>query len=138
MTSLATTVVVLVMVCTSCAERSEDRSSSNDPDDFLTLQAVSADPEAYDGQPVRLESGYYGAREASVLTPGFAESYPPQPMEPMVWVGAAPPASCLEEAQGITWAERVIAQGTFRYDEGEGFGHLGQYDMALEDAILTC
>lgn len=132
------TLVALLFVSTACAQRAGDRPSASDPDDLLTLQAVTADPEAYDGRPVRLESGYYAAREASVLTPGLAESYPPQPLEPMVWVGAAPPSGCLEEAEGIAWAERVFAEGTFRYDAGEGFGHLGQYDMALENATLTC
>lgn len=133
---LATLMALLTVMGSACAQRVEDGSSAND--DLLTLQAVTADPERYDGEPVRLESGYYGAREASVLTPGFAQSYPPQPLSPLVWVGAAPPRDCLEEAEGISWAERVIAEGTFRYDSGKGFGHLGQYDMALEDATLTC
>jgi hypothetical protein len=127
----------LLVLSTACAQRTEDGPSASDPDDLLTLQAVTADPSAYDGRPVRLESGYYAAREASVLTPGFAESYPPQPLEPVVWVGAAPPSGCLEEAAGVAWAERVIAEGIFRYDAG-GFGHLGRYDMALENATLTC
>lgn len=130
--------VALLVLSTACAQRAEDRSSASDPDDLLTLQAVTSDPSQYDGRPVRLEGGYYAAREASVLTPGFAESYPPHPLEPAVWVGAAPPSGCLEEAEGIAWAERVIAEGIFRYDAGEGFGHLGQYDMALENATLTC
>jgi hypothetical protein len=136
MVRLATMMALLVVMGSACAERLEDGSSASD--DLLTLQAVAADPEAYDGEAVRLETGYYGAREASVLTAGFAESYPPQPMDPMVWVSAAPPQDCLEEAEGVSWADRMIAEGTFRYDPDGGFGHLGAYDMALEDATLTC
>jgi hypothetical protein len=38
----------------------------------------------------------------------------------------------------VVWAEDVTATGTFRYDPDGGFGHLGAYDMALEDARVTC
>ncbi|MGH2691017.1 MAG: hypothetical protein ACRDHM_00750 [Actinomycetota bacterium] len=105
----------------------------------VTFAAVTESPGDYDGQRVTVEAGYYGAFEVSVLTSGFAESFPPQPVEPLVWVGAGPSEECLEDAEGgVRWAERVEASGVFRYDAGGGFGHLGAYEMTLQDAEITC
>jgi hypothetical protein len=85
-----------------------------------------------------VEAAYYGSFEVSVLTSGFRESFPPQPIDPLVWVGVGPPERCLEEAEMATWSDRVVAEGTFRHDPDGGLGHLGGYDMAIEDAALTC
>ena len=107
--------------------------------DRPTFAAMTESPADYDGEKVTVEAGFYGGFEVSVLTSGFAESFPPQPIEPLVWVGAGPSEECLQDAEGrVRWAERVEASGTFRYDPGGGFGHLGAYEMALEDARITC
>jgi hypothetical protein len=113
-----------------------DRATPGDTG--LDLAKVTADPGAYKGQSVTVRAGYYASFETSVLTAGFAESYPPQPVEPLVWVIGGPPARCTEAADGARWADEVVATGTFRFDREGGFGHLGGYRMALEDARLTC
>jgi hypothetical protein len=115
-----------------CADGSEQRESPE------ALQDVTADPSAFDDAPVRLRAAYFSSFEVSVLTTGFAESHPPQPVEPFVWVVASPPDRCLQRAGGAAWADAVVASGTFRYDPEGGFGHLGEYEMALQDARLTC
>lgn len=122
--------VALGLALSGCAGPAEDRP--------LDLSRVTADPETYEGERVDLMAGYYGAFEVSVLTQGFAESYPPQPMEPQVWVTAGPGRDCIERAETVVWAERVRATGVFRYDPDGGFGHLGAYEMALEDATVSC
>ena len=104
----------------------------------VPLREVAADPEAFDDGPVRIRASYYSSFEISVLTAGLAESHPPQPVEPLVWLVASPPDRCLERAAGAAWADAVVASGTFRYDPEGGFGHLGQYEMALQDATLAC
>jgi hypothetical protein len=116
----------------TCAEASEPRDSNQ------ALQDVTADPSAFDDASVRLRAAYFSSFEVSVLTSGFAESHPPQPIDPLVWVVAAPPNKCIERAAGAAWAEEVIASGIFRYDPEGGFGHLGGYKMALQDATVTC
>jgi hypothetical protein len=113
-------------------------AGSSGGEEELTLAAVLDDPDGYDGERVTFEAGYYGAFEVSVLTPGFAESFPPQPMEPQIWVNAGPSEECLQREERSAWAERVRASGVFRYSAERGFGHLGAYEMALEDATLTC
>jgi hypothetical protein len=125
-------VLLAAAVMTGCAQRAEPRSEE------IELAEVTADPETYDGERITVRAGYYGSFEVSVLTTGFAESHPPRPVDPVVWVAAAPPAGCTDEAPGVAWAEDVTATGRFRYDPDGGFGHLGAYDMALEDARLTC
>ena len=111
---------------------------SQDPVTFR-LPHLTEDPGAFNGERVTIQGGYYGAFEVSVLTSGFAESDPPQPVGPLVWVSASPPEDCLQSAEGgVRWAERVEASGVFRYDPEGGFGHLGAYEMALDDATLTC
>lgn len=115
-----------------CAEVSEPRDSPQ------ALQDVTADPSAFDDAPVRVRAAYFSSFEVSVLTTGFAESHPPQPVEPLVWVVASPPDRCIERAAGAGWADAVVASGTFRYDPDGGFGHLGEYEMALQEATLTC
>jgi hypothetical protein len=116
----------------TCAEASKPRDSNQ------ALQDVTADPSAFDDASVRLRAAYFSSFEVSVLTTGFAESHPPQPVEPLVWVVASPPDRCLQRAGGAAWADAVVASGTFRYDPEGGFGHLGEYEMALQDARLTC
>ena len=115
-----------------CAEASEPRDRPH------ALQEVAADPSAFDDAPVRLRAAYFSSFEVSVLTTGFSESNPPQPVEPLVWVVASPPDRCLERAAGAAWADEVVASGTFAYDPEGGFGHLGEYEMALQDPTLSC
>ena len=124
-------IALAVLALVACGESAEQPGP-------LDLAQLAAEAEEHDGERVELTAGYYGAFEVSVLTPGFAESYPPQPMEPQVWVNGSPPARCLERAQRVAWAEGVRAMGVFRYDPAGGFGHLGAYEMALEDATLSC
>lgn len=114
-------------------------AGGSDGGDTLSYEALVESPDDHEGQRVTIEAGYFAAFEISVLTSGFAESYPPQPVEPLIWVAAGPPVECLEQADGgVRWAERVEASGVFRYDPERGFGHLGTYDMALEGARITC
>jgi hypothetical protein len=102
------------------------------------MSSLTGDPESYDGEFVRLDASYYGAFEVSVLTSGFRASDPPQPIEPLVWVGVPPGDECLQISDRASFAERVEASGTFRYDPEGGFGHLGEYEMAIENAELVC
>ncbi|HEX2026241.1 MAG TPA: hypothetical protein VHH92_07580 [Actinomycetota bacterium] len=96
------------------------------------------DREAYAGERVVVTAAYYGSFEVSVLATGFAESNPPEPVEPLVWVDAVPPEECTERSRDATWADSVVATGTFEHGPSGGFGHLGAYDMALRNAVLTC
>jgi hypothetical protein len=104
----------------------------------LDVAEVTAHPAAYAGREITVRAGYYTAFEISVLTTGFAESYPPRPVDPLVWVVGSPPARCTEAAEGARWADEVAATGTFRFDPAAGFGHLGAYRMALQSARLAC
>ncbi|HEX6207695.1 MAG TPA: hypothetical protein VF058_04975 [Actinomycetota bacterium] len=103
----------------------------------VELESVLADPEGHDGERLRFRAFYVGSFELSVLTAALAESYPPQPAEPTIWVDASPRGGCIVTDVGVTWGE-VVAEGVFRYDEGGGFGHLGIYRMQLEGARLAC
>jgi hypothetical protein len=105
----------------------------------VTFAELTESPGDHDGEVVAFEAGYYGAFEESVLTSGFAESFPPQPMKPLIWVNGGPPEDCLQDAEGgVRWAERVEASGTFRYEPGGGLGHLGVYEMALDVERIAC
>ncbi len=123
--------LVTALLLGGCGAASDERSEPS-------FTAILEDPEEYDGERVTFEAGYYGAFEVSVLTSGFAESFPPQPVEPLVWVNAGPTGQCLEREETVTWAEGVRASGIFQYDPERGFGHLGAYEMALEDPTITC
>jgi hypothetical protein len=103
-----------------------------------TVASLAEDPESYDDKQVTIDAAYYGATEMSVLTSGFAESFPPRPVEPLIWVAVAPPDDCLQQSEGVAWADRVEASGTFRYEPEGGLGHLGRYEMAIDDADLVC
>jgi hypothetical protein len=127
-------IVACLAAAALLAACAEDHS---DPDGPM-LEDVITRPTSFDGREVSVRAAYYSSFEVSVLTSGFAGSHPPQPIEPLVWVAASPERRCTERAQGAAWAERVIATGIFRYDPEGGFGHLGAYRMALEDAELTC
>jgi hypothetical protein len=120
-----------LLAATACA-------ATSDPSERTPLRAVIDEREAYAGERVVVTAAYYGSFEVSVLVTGFAESNPPQPVEPLVWVNAVPPEDCTERTRDATWAESIVASGTFEYDPDAGFGHLGAYDMALRDAALTC
>jgi hypothetical protein len=124
-------VAVGLLTATACA-------ATPDPSERTPLRAVVDEPEAYSGERVVVTAVYYGSFEVSVLATGFAESDPPQPVEPLVWVNAVPPEDCTERTRDATWARSIIATGTFEHDPDAGFGHLGAYDMALRDATLTC
>lgn len=107
-----------------------------DDDGPTPLAAVLEDSGDYDGERVTVTAAYFGAFEQSVLSDGLAESFPPQPMTPQVWVDAQPPDECLEQSEQVAWAEQVIATGTFH--EGGGFGHLGDYEYELADSEIRC
>ena len=134
---IVTRILGLLLVLTTACAGGRDAAPGSPPE-TLTVALVTDDPAAYDGQRIRVRGAYFGARETSVLASGFAESHPPQPVDPQIWVVATPPESCLQRAEQVGWAEGVTAVGTFRYQEGGGLGHLGSYEMALEDARLTC
>lgn len=119
--------VLLVMAVPACSKASAS-----------TIQDLVTDPAAFDGQRVRVETGFLSSFEVTVLTSGFAESYPPQAVEPTVWVDAGLSGPCVEEAQGVIWSENAIASGVFSYDPDGGFGHVGAYTMILENATLSC
>ena len=131
--------LVLASILSSCAGATGPGDGDSGP---IPLQDVIDDPESFDGERVTVSAGYFGAFEMSVLTTGFAESYPPQPIEPLVWVGVSPPDPCLQivadDGHGESWADRVVATGTFGFEAGGGFGHLGMYDMELADARIRC
>lgn len=103
----------------------------------VELEEVLADPEGHEGERLRFTAFYVGSFEQSVLTAALAESYPPQPADPSIWVGARPEGECLISDVGVTWGE-VVAEGVLRHDEEGGFGHLGVYTMQLVDARLAC
>lgn len=103
----------------------------------VEVEEVLADPARHDGERLRFRASYVGSFERSVLAAALAESYPPQPAEPTIWVDAQPEGECLITDVGVTWGE-VVAEGVFRFDEEGGFGHLGGYTMQLEDARLAC
>lgn len=127
-------VAVALVLMGGCAREAARQPQPEPP----TFEELVRSPQAYDGRLVRVEAAYFGSFEVSVLTSGLRESFPPQPIDPLVWVGVAPPDRCLEEAEMATWSDRVVAEGTFRHDPDGGLGHLGGYDMAIEDAALTC
>ena len=114
---------------------------SSDAEELITfrLPDLTEDPGGFNGERVKIIGGYYGAFEMSVLTSGFEESSPPQPVGPLVWVLSTPPEDCLQTAEmGVRFAENVEATGIFRYDPDGGFGHLGAYEIALDDATISC
>ena len=126
-------VAVITLSLFACGRTHESGAGRDGP---VALAEVLADPDSFDGRRIEISSGYFSSFEVSVLTSGFAESYPPQPIEPLVWVNAGPPRSCLDIADRVTWSERVVAEGVFR--TGGGFGHLGEYEFELEEATLRC
>lgn len=107
-------------------------------DDPAALEDVTGRPLDFDGRAIGVEAAWFSSFEVSVLTTGFAGSDPPRPIEPLVWVAASPPQACIQRGDEAVWAERVVAEGTFRYRPEGGFGHLGAYEMTLENATLTC
>lgn len=123
--------IIAAVLLGGCGDSSGE---GNEP----SFASILEQPDDYDGEHVTFEAGYYGAFEVSVLTSGFAESFPPQPVEPLVWLNGGPTGDCVQREETAVWAERVRATGTFRYDPEGGFGHLGAYEMALEDATVTC
>lgn len=103
----------------------------------VEIEDVIADPQAHEGQRVRFTAFYVGSFEESVLAAALAESYPPQPAQPAIWVEAQPQGGCLISDAGVTWGE-VVAEGVLRHDEAGGFGHLGVFTMHLVDARVAC
>jgi hypothetical protein len=131
----AIVIALSVLWMASCAD---DGGPEGDTPGPPTLREVLANRRAFDDRTLRVRAAYFSSFEVSVLTTGFAESHPPQPVEPVVWVDAAPPDRCMERVRDAAWAESVVASGLFRFAPDSGFGHLGAYDMALEDATLSC
>ncbi|MGH2685332.1 MAG: hypothetical protein ACRDJP_07700 [Actinomycetota bacterium] len=131
--------LLVAWMMASCADAPGPASGGGDP---IPLQEVVDDPGSFDGQRITVTGGYFGAFEVSVLTTGFAESFPPQPIDPLVWVGGSPAGPCLQiaadDGHGESWATRVVATGTFGFEPGGGFGHLGMYEMQLADARIRC
>lgn len=124
---------LVVVIATGCGGQQEPAGVRE-----VRIEEVLADPAAHEGQRLRFRAFYVGSFERSVLTAALAESYPPQPSEPMIWVDAEPRGGeCVITDVGVTWGE-VVAEGVLRVDEENGFGHLGIYSMLLEDARLTC
>jgi hypothetical protein len=123
------------MLCAALAGCGQDAGGGDDARP-VPLQQVLDDADDFDGRRVVVTTGYYGSFEISVLTTGFAESFPPQPVEPLVWVNAAPPDACTEVEEFATWAEGVVATGVL--ETGGGFGHLGQYEFELTEASIRC
>lgn len=112
-------------------------------EDGSPLQEVRFDdlmerPEAFDRRLVRLEAGVVRSDGVTLLTSAFAESFPPQAVEPTIFVRAAlPTGDCITRTEGVAWG-RVHAQGRFRYEPDGEFGPLGVLPMALRDARLSC
>lgn len=103
----------------------------------VEIEELLADPGDFDGQRVRFRAAYVGSFERSVLTAALAESYPPQPAEPTIWVDAEPTGPCIIRDVGVTWGQ-VVAAGVFRFEEDGGFGHLGVHTMQLLEPTLSC
>lgn len=102
------------------------------------LARVVEDPASFDGRRVVVRAYYVAELDQTVLTVGLAESYPPQAIEPRVWVTALEPEDgCLSSDAGVTWGE-VLADGRFRYDPEGRLGPLGVWTMELQDAGLRC
>ena len=102
------------------------------------IARVLAQPEAFDGRVVQVRAWYVDRLGEQVLASGLAESYPPQPAPPGVWVSAPEPeGDCLTSDIGVTWG-RVVATGVFRYEESGAFGPLGVLPMVLAGARLSC
>lgn len=126
-------VVAVGLIVASCGE-----DPSSGPPFRGELARVLADPEAFDGRRVEVRAWLVERLEAQVLTSGLAESYPPQAVEPTVWLRASRPlGACLTSDAGTSWG-RVRASGVFRYEPRGAFGPLGVLPMALVDASLAC
>jgi hypothetical protein len=122
-----------VMLAVSCGG-DEPRPEAR----HVALDRVLAAPWEFDGERVEFRATYVRWPEGAALADGLAESFPPQPSEPWIWVGAPPPeGDCLVEDLGIAWGG-VVANGEFRYEEGGAFGPLGVLSMELASARLSC
>jgi len=98
---------------------------SNPLGTFLVDQ-VLADQVALDGRRILVRAGYYSRGGAEqFLVSGYLESYPPQPMLPLLLVGDVPPdvLARLETTAGkpgfalVVWGE-VEAIGVFHAERG--------------------
>lgn len=102
------------------------------------IQRVLEDPAAFHGKRVEVRAWYVERSDEQLLSSGLAESYPPQPVEPTVWISASEPeGDCLASDIGVTWG-RVVATGTFHLDERGAFGPFGVLPMTLSGARLAC
>lgn len=125
-------VAALVVLAVACGGEPRAEGTRD-----VEVEELLANPATFDGQLVRFRAAYVGSFEQSVLAGALAESYPPQPAEPTIWVDGEPEGPCLISDVGVTWGE-VVAEGRFRYEEEGGLGHLGVYTMQLLDARLAC
>lgn len=124
---------VLAVLSTSCGSEEAPAGPAS-----VSFARLVEEPSTFDGRRVRLSAFYLGSFERSLLSGALAESYPPQAVEPTVWVSAPTPVGeCIQTDEGVTWGE-VTAVGTFRYDPEGGFGHLMVWTMELADARLAC
>ena len=103
----------------------------------VTLEQLAQDPDRYEGQQVRIDSAYYRDATLDVLTSGFRESFPPQPIDPMVTVDSRAPAGCLDTAphQDVSWTESAFATGTFHVGED---GSDGGPELLLLNSTVSC
>ena len=92
----------------------------------LSIDQVLADQLALDGRRILVRAGYYSQGGAGQsLVSGYLESYPPQPMLPLLLVGDVPPdvLARLETTAGkpgfalVVWGE-VEAIGVFHAERG--------------------
>ncbi len=124
---------LVALLAAACG--SDDAPTGAEDVDFPRLVE---DPEAFNGRRVRVSAFYVSSFERSVLTGALTESYPPQAVDPTIWIAAPlPRGGCLRTDEGVTWGE-VTAEGTFRFDPQGGFGHLMVWKMELHEAQLTC
>ncbi len=105
----------------------------------VTFRQLIRAPERYAGKTVRLTTSYHRADGIAVLTEGFAESWPPQPMRPSIAVDTKlRDRSCLDSRRGVKWSSDVLATGTFEMAAGNGSGDPDFGTFSLRDAVLRC
>lgn len=95
------------------------------------LEELIRGASAFDGKTVTVRAGFLSTSGRRVLTSGFAESFPPQAIDPTISLDAELFGPCVHTAQHVRWAEAVQATGMFRYRaEGQA--------MDLEGARIVC
>jgi hypothetical protein len=130
---LVSAAIAVLFLLSACGEEQGSRAGPT----RVTLEQLAQNPERYEGRQVRIGSAYYRNASLEVLTSGFRESFPPQPIDPLVTVDSSAPAGCLDSApnQDVSWTESAVATGTFQVgDEGPD----GQPELLLLDSTVSC